>query len=99
MRRPLTATEMDHLRAAVEAEDMPFDKLVVVLTEFYTLVCPEEYGQTWDELSSVDPKLFQIPAAQWEEIGSWLIVQSEAMESSNVLLDWVNKGPSAYAAL
>lgn len=61
-----------------------------------------DLGSSWEQEEAVKPWDFALPQSQWEEIVGWLCERVDGsldLTKVNVLLDWMNKGPSADATL
>jgi len=63
----------------------------------------ETFGQLGVDLSSDDvgevkPWDYAIPVDQWQQIGNWIVQHDPGSDIGRVnhLMDWMNKGPSAY---
>ena len=99
--RALTLDEMLAIKDAVFRAATPVEALIAALKTTFGMLLAD-LGQTWDEVESITPWAFAIPASQWAEIGEWLmeaVDRTPNLEKVNVLLDWMNKGPSGEATL
>lgn len=57
------------------------------------------YGWAWcDAQESIDPTCVALPEAQWQQVGNMLAtgVDLDPIAGVNLLLDWMNRGPSGY---
>lgn len=96
--RPLTDVEMLAITGGIESAETPVDGLVHALKTTFDVLL-HDVGSSWDEAESVDGRQFAIPSAQWIAIGEAIKARAalQPLEGVNLLLDWVNKGPSAIA--
>lgn len=63
------------------------------LVAFYTIALPD-LGTTWEEIENLRAQSFRLPSDQWMQIGEWLTIAQVGVVGVNLLLDWMNKGPS-----
>jgi hypothetical protein len=97
--RPLTETEMAHIEHVIaDADDNVEIVLGAIISTFEVLMTPEG----WAAAEEVDPTQYAIPREQSATICGWMLDRSEKVQgglpidSVNVALDWMNKGPSFY---
>lgn len=93
----LSDVDMKHIAETIDTASSPVeamvDTIVYVLDRGLRL-----RGSSWEAEEMVDPTEFAIPKTQWLQIGEWLVEKKEEGDIArvNVLLDWMNRGPSAY---
>lgn len=102
-RRALTDVEMEAVLAcAAEAGEDAVEAFVHTAVAVFSIAMPERDGRTWDEFvaspDTLRPWDYAIPTEQWQRIGTALVERETRgpIAGVNVLLDWMNKGPSAY---
>lgn len=102
-RRPLTDVEMEAVLAcATDAGETAGEAFVHTAIAVFSIGIRERDGRTWDELMASDDTLspwdYAIPADQWQAISRALVAreQRSPMAGVNVLLQWMNQGPSSY---
>lgn len=102
-RRPLTDDEMEMVLAvAAEAGDDAAEAFAHTAVAVFSIAMPERDGRTWVEFVASDDVLhpwdYAIPTDQWQRIGLALVERETRgpVPGVNALLDWMNKGPSAY---
>jgi len=90
--RPLTDTEME----AIKTPALTGDVAAAIIATFDALLA--DIGSSWDLEVSIQPADYAIPEAQWLTICGWLTNSqpTDAIESVNLGLTWMNIGPSSY---
>jgi hypothetical protein len=103
-KRPLTNDEMCGVLDGIAAADTPMEGLVTAMVGVYSVAIKELLGISWQEFMADDslklvPWEYAIPQAQWGEIATAITnrqKQVDPLSATNLLLDWMNKGPGAY---
>jgi len=94
--RPLTDNELARITAAIEAAETPVEALCAAIIGVFEIGLHDQ-GSSWAEVDQVKPWDYAIPEPQWHAIGAALLARSGSdLNRTNLLLDWMNKGPSTY---
>lgn len=104
-KRRLTDDEMDRITSAVTDATTPTEALVAAIRGFFDIGLQETEGCGWADVVSREAKVngseYAIPEDQWHALGEHLLRRGDQLSSSlttiNLLLDWMNLGPSSYA--
>lgn len=99
--RALTLDEMLAVKLAIMEAADPVEALVGALKTTFNCLLADE-GSTWDQEESIKGWEFAISHSQWCDIGAWLLQAADKvirLDAPSVLLDWMNKGPSADETL
>lgn len=96
--RPLTQGELDHVLLVIdEAPDVRSALADALMSTFEGLL--HAFGG-WDSMGEVNPTRIKIPEAQWHKIGEALVEKAGSINqpllATNLLLEWMNLGPSTY---
>lgn len=97
--RPLTERELAGIVTAIEQADTPIAALCAAVIGVFEIGLGDS-GSSWAEVDQVKPWDYAIPEHQWHLIGEALLKRQDRGDLGrvNLLLDWMNKGPSAYEA-
>ncbi len=101
-RRPLTDAEMEKVIGAVGSCQRGCDAFVAGLVAFWDIALLEAHGVALSEMEeSFSPWKYAIPESQWGEIAQTISRRAgqdgiESIGQTNQMMDWMNKGPSAY---
>lgn len=94
-RRDITLSDVDMTMIRVGAETFEDHAQVIVLAWEVILGTVDKQLADFDDVNRLDPKMYRLPQAQWEQICVWLIQMTSGIDAVNGGLDWVNVGPSA----
>jgi hypothetical protein len=101
VQRPLTDQEMEHVLHVIADASNPTEIVIgAIVSTFEALMGAEAWDAAPD--GGIDPTQYAIPEDQVHVIGSAMLAQMDAVtdvpgfEHVNVLLDWMNTGPSSY---
>lgn len=102
--RRLTDDELTRITSAVNEAGTPMQALAAAFEGFFDLALQEADGCDLADLrarrGTIKPADYAIPEDQWHAIGELLLRRGEqlstALTTVNVLLDWMNVGPSSY---
>jgi len=95
--RALTLDEMLAIKLEVRTSAGVTDAFVRTLRKVFDIAL-HDLGTCWNAEEQIKPWDFAIAESQWGEIVGWLCEQVDGsldLTKANVLLDWMNKGPSA----
>lgn len=97
--RPLTNAEMQRIFDAIDDAATPVDSLIAAaFGTFNALLADASLSiDNYSREAPLDGRNLKIPKDQWVEIGEALKSKEDtSLRGTNMLLDWMNLGPSAY---
>lgn len=100
--RPLTEGEMAAIKRKINEAASYRDSWVDAIVAVFDIALHDQ-GSSWEDGGrDVRPMDYAIPEDQWQAIAQLLLTRQDADQPLtdigrvNILLDWMNKGPSSY---
>jgi hypothetical protein len=95
--RPLTDDELAKILAGIASAEDAYGALTAAMIGVFDVALRDE-GSSWEAAESITPWDYALPVEQWHAIGEALTARTDRSDIGrvNLLLDWMNKGPSSY---